>query len=53
MEQAERWSSFDGIVQNIKERNAETDSDELQRIIDDAVREVRDERRSKGTSGRA
>jgi len=35
-------------VQDIWQRNAETDPDEIQRIVDDAVSEVRTERRSKG-----
>jgi hypothetical protein len=32
-------------VQDIWQRNAETDPDEIQRIVDDAVSEVRTERR--------
>ena len=35
-------------VQDIWQRNADTDPDEIQRIVDDAVSEVRTERRSKG-----
>ena len=34
-------------VQDIWERNADTDPDEIQRIVDDAVSEVRAERRTK------
>lgn len=39
---------FHRTVQDIKARNADTAPGELQRIIDDAVREVRDDRRAKG-----
>jgi hypothetical protein len=35
-------------LQDIWQRNADTDPDEIQRIVDDAVSEVRTERRSKG-----
>ena len=38
---------FYRTIQNIKVRNAETDPDELQRIIDGAVSEVRAERAAK------
>jgi len=34
-------------VQDIWQRNAETDPDEIQRIVDEAVSEVRSERRTK------
>jgi len=40
-------------VQDIWQRNAETDPDEIQRIVDDAVSEVRTERRSKRKSVKA
>jgi len=42
-----RWRAFRSTVQNIKERNADTDPDELQLIIDRAVSEVRAERSAK------
>lgn len=42
--EAVRWRVLDRTVQDIKERNADTDPDELQRIIDGAVSEVRAER---------
>ena len=48
IEEAVRWRVFHRTVQDIKARNADTDPDELQGIIDDAVREVRDDRRAKG-----
>ena len=47
IEEAVRWRVFHRTVQDIKARNANTDPDELQSIIDDAVREVRDDRRAK------
>jgi hypothetical protein len=42
IEEAVRWRVFHRTLQDIRERNADTDPDELQRIIDEAVREVRD-----------
>ena len=53
IEEAVRWRVFHRTVQDIKARNADTDPDELQDIIDDAVREVRDDRRAKGKAGKA
>lgn len=47
IEQAVRAHVFDRTVQDIKTRNAATNPDELQTLIDNAVREVRAERRSK------
>ena len=41
IEDAVRWRVFHRTVQHIKARNANTGPDELQQIIDDAVREVR------------
>ena len=43
IEEAVRWHVFHRTVQDIKARNADTDPDELQALIDDAVREVRAE----------
>ena len=40
-------------MQNIRERNADTDPDELQRIIDETVSEVRAERYTKGKADKA
>lgn len=48
IEEAVRWRVFHRSVQDIKARNADTDPDELQALIDDAVREVRAERHAKG-----
>lgn len=53
IEEAVRWRVFHRTVQDIKARNADTDPDELQGIIDDAVREVRDDRRAKGKADQA
>jgi hypothetical protein len=40
-------------VQDIWQRNAETDPDEIQRIVDEAVSEVRSERRTKKKTDKA
>lgn len=47
IEDAVRWRVFHRTVQDIKSRNANTNPEELQRIVDEAVREVRTQRRSK------
>ena len=43
IEEAVRWRVFHRTVQDIKRRNADVDSEELQRVVDDAVHEVRAE----------
>ena len=48
IEDAVRWRVFQRTVQDIKARNADADPDELQRTVDEAVREVRAERRATG-----
>jgi len=53
IEEAVRWRVFHRTVQDIKARNADADPDELQRIVDDAVREVRVERRAKAKADKA
>jgi hypothetical protein len=53
IEEAVRWRVFHGTVRDIKTRNAKTDPSELQRIVDDAVREVRAKRRARGKAARA
>ena len=53
IEEAVRWRVFHRTVQDIKARNADTDPDELQNIIDGAVREVRKDRRAKRKTGKA
>ena len=47
IEEAVCWLIFNRTVQDIKSRNAGADPDELQAIIDDALRNVRAGRRSK------
>jgi hypothetical protein len=47
IEEAVRWRVFHRTVQEIKVRNANSDPDELQYIIDTAVQEVRAARRAK------
>jgi len=47
-----RWHVFNRTVQEIRERNAGTDPEELQRIIDESVREVRAERHPDPRRGR-
>jgi hypothetical protein len=51
IEEAVRWRVFHRTVQDIKAQNADTDPDELQNLIDEAVREVREERRAKKKTG--
>ena len=53
IEEAVRWHVFHRTVQDIRERNADTDPDELQRIIDEAVSEVRAERYAKRKADKA
>ena len=53
IEEAVRWRVFHRTVQDIRERNAATDPDELRRIIDEAVSEVRAERRTKEKADKA
>jgi hypothetical protein len=53
IEEAVRWRVFHRTVQNIKEGNADTNPNELQRIIDEAVREVRAERSAKRKARKA
>lgn len=47
IEEAVRWRVFHRTIQDIKARNADADPDEIQRIVDEAVSEVRAERRAK------
>ena len=47
IEQDVRSHVFHRTVQDIKARNAGADPDEMQALIDDAVREVRAQRRAK------
>jgi hypothetical protein len=47
VEDAVRWRVLQRTIQDIRERNAGAGSDEIQRIVDEAVTEVRAERRTK------
>lgn len=53
IEDAVRWRVFHRTVQDIKARNADTDPNELQALIDNSVQEVRKDRRAKAKSGKA
>jgi hypothetical protein len=53
IEEAVRWRVLHRSVQDIKTRNADVDSEELQRIVDDALREVRAERRGRKKAAKA
>ena len=53
IEEAVRWRVFNLTVQDIRERNADVDPEELQRIIDETVREVRAERYAKSKARKA
>jgi hypothetical protein len=48
IKEAVRRRVFHRTVQEIRERNADTDADKLQRIMDEAVSEVRAERHAQG-----
>jgi hypothetical protein len=53
IEEAVRWRLFHRSVQGIKVRNRDSDPEELQAVIDEAVREVRTERRKEARAGKA
>lgn len=53
IEEAVRLRVFHQTVQDIKARNENTDPDELQALINEAVREVRAERRAKRKANKA
>lgn len=44
IEETVRWRVFHRTIQDIKTRNADANPDELQSIIDEAIREVRADR---------
>jgi len=48
IEEAVRWRVFHRMVHDIRKRNARVDPERIQSIVDEAVREVRAERRDKG-----
>src|SRR6516164_9819047 len=47
VEDAVRWRVLQWTIQDIWERNADADPDEVQRLVDEAVAEVRAERSAK------
>jgi Ribbon-helix-helix domain len=47
IEEAVRWRVFNRTVQDIKARNAGVDPDHLQELVDEALAEVRADRRSR------
>ena len=47
VEEAVRWRGLQRTIQDIRERNVGADPDEIQRVVDEAVSEVRAERRTK------
>ncbi len=53
IEEAVRWHVFHRTVLDIRERNADTEPDELQRIIDETVSEVRAEHYAEGKAREA
>lgn len=53
IEDAVRWRVFHRTIRDIKARNADVDPRALQRIIDQAVSEVRAARRAKGKAAKA
>jgi Ribbon-helix-helix domain len=53
IEEAVRWHVFHRTVQDIRDRSADSDPEELQRIIDEAVAEVRAERNDRVKADRA
>ena len=53
IEEAVRWRVFHATVQDIKSRNAHTDPGEIQRIVEEAVAEVRADRRSRQDADKA
>jgi len=53
IEEAVRRRVLQCTIQDIRARNADGDPDEIQRIVDEAVSEVRAERRAKQKSDKA
>jgi len=53
IEEAVRRRVLQCTIQDIRARNADADPDEIQRIVDEAVSEVRAERRTKETADKA
>ena len=53
IEEAVRWRVLQRTVQDIRARNADADPDEIQRIVDEAVRGVRADQRTKANADSA
>jgi hypothetical protein len=53
IEEAVRWRVFHSTVQDIHARNAASEPADLQRVVDEAVREVRIQRRSRRKARKA
>ena len=53
IEKAVRQRVLRFTIQDIRVRSTDADPDEIQRIVDEAVSEVRAERRTKGTADKA
>jgi Ribbon-helix-helix domain len=53
IEEAARRRVPQCTIQDIRTRNADADPDEIQRIVDEAVSEVRAEHRAKGKANKA
>jgi hypothetical protein len=53
VEDAVRWRVLQRTIQDIWSRNADANPDEVQRMVDEAVAEVRAERRAKGKADKA
>jgi hypothetical protein len=53
IEEAVRWRVLQRTIQDIRAGNADADPDEIQRIVDEAVSEVRAERRAKQKANKA
>ena len=53
IEEAVRRRVLQCTIQDIRARNADADPDEIQRIVDEAVSEVRAERSAKGKANKA
>jgi len=47
IEEAVRWRVLQRTIQDIRERNTHAEPDEIQHIVDEAVAEVRAERRAR------
>ncbi len=53
IEEAVRWRVLQRTIQDIRARNADADPDEIQRIVDETVSEVRAEHRAKQKADKA